>query len=122
MWRSPHTAKDRKVVVAAHFCEPHGNISEEGLIKIAQSDYHSVNYHSVNYNVEMDSGQIEKLLLSYNSEWFQAAAISCFGNGEWFDVVGYDGLTHEADSILKGDYIDHCGMPMTPFLKAFMIQ
>jgi hypothetical protein len=111
----PHTAKDPKV--AARFCEPYESLTAEGLIKMAQSDY-----HSVNYTVEMDSGKIEKLLLSYNSDWFRAAAISRFGHGEWYDIVGYDGLTQEADSILNGDYVEHCGMPMTPVLKEFLIQ
>jgi hypothetical protein len=111
----PHTAKDPKM--AARFCEPDGSISEAGLIKMAQADK-----NSVNYRVEMDSDQIEKLLLSYNSKWFRAAASTRFGQGKWFDIVGYDGLTHEADSILKGDYVDHCGMPMTPVLKEFLIQ
>jgi hypothetical protein len=70
----------------------------------------------------MDSDQIKKQLLSYNSKRFRAAASTRFGQGKWFTIVGYDGLTHEADSILKGDYVDHCGMPMTPVLKEFLIQ
>jgi hypothetical protein len=103
--------------VAARFCEIDGSLTAEGLQKMAQSDKHSVYYAT-----EMDSAAIDKALLQYGKGWFREAAKTDFGAGELYDMVGFDGLTQEADAILNGNWTDHMGMPMSPELTEFLKQ
>jgi hypothetical protein len=54
---------------------------------------------------------MEETLNAYNRSWFRQAADTPFGQGDLFQLVGFDGLTEEADAILRGDCIAYIGHP-----------
>ena len=102
--------------VAARYCAADGSISHATLIAMAQSDKFSVTYDTI-----LDCGVIEEELNRYNREWFRQAKDTPFGEGELFDLVGYDGLTETATSIMHGDCIDYLGIPgMSRSIKVFL--
>ena len=101
----PSGVKNHKV--ASRFCDQHGNVSQQQLIAMAQSDKTSVHYATI-----LDCDAIEAELTSYNREWFRQAKDTPFGQGELFDLVGYNGLTETATAIVNGDCVDHFGIPM----------
>ena len=109
----PSGIKNKKV--AAKYCEPDGSITRSALIKMAQSDKHSVEYTTL-----LDADAIEEELINCNREWFQQAAETPFGHGELFDMVGYSGLTDEADAIVEGDCIEYLGIPMSRESQVFL--
>ncbi|KAI2493431.1 hypothetical protein MHU86_21130 [Fragilaria crotonensis] len=84
----------RKPKVASKFCQPDGSLTKANLIQMAQSDKTSVEYTTI-----LDSEEIEHELMTYNRAWFRQAHETPFGHGELYDMVGYDGLTEEADNI-----------------------
>jgi hypothetical protein len=63
---------------------------------------------------------MEQTLNDYNRSWFRQAADTPFGHGDLFNLVGFEGLTEEADAILRGDCIDYMGIPMSNELKVFL--
>ncbi len=109
----PSGIKNKKV--AARFTNSDGTILPEQLIAMAQSDKTSVTYDTI-----LDCDTIETELLRYNREWFRQAKDTPFGHGELFHLVGYDGLTEEANSIISGTCISHLGIPMGRELQVFL--
>lgn len=101
--------------IAAKFCDPDGSISAEQLIAMAQFDKTSVAYDTL-----LDCEAIEAELMRYNRNWFRQASETPFGNGELYDLVGYDGLTEEATAIIDGDCIEYMGIPMSRELQVFL--
>ena len=101
--------------VAARFCQPDGSLLAENLISMAQADKHSVEFATI-----LDSETIEHELLTYNRDWFRQAKDTPFGHGELYDLVGYDGLTEEATSIVEGDCIAYMGRPISRELQVFL--
>jgi hypothetical protein len=63
----PSGIKNKKV--AARYCSADGRVTREQLIKMAQSDKHSVEYKTL-----LDVDDIEAELLRYNQEWFRQAS------------------------------------------------
>ena len=55
----------------------------------------------------LDCSTMEQTLNNYNQSWFRQAADTPFGHGNLFNLVGFEGLTEEADAILHGDCIDY---------------
>jgi len=74
---------------------------------MAKADKHSVNYETI-----LESDVMEKELREYNRQWFRQAHAIPFGHGELYDFVGFDGLTEQADAIIRGECISHMGIPM----------
>ena len=109
----PSGIKNKKV--AAKYCEPDGSITRPNLIKMAQSDKHSVEYTTL-----LDADAIEEELINYNRDWFKQAAETPFGHGELYDMVGYSGLTEEADVIVEGDCNEYLGIPMSRETQVFL--
>ena len=110
----PSGVKDPKV--AARFCSPDGSIDRNQLIKMTQSDKHSVEYKTV-----LDCDEIDNELLRYNGEWFRQASDTPFGNGALFDMLGFSGLTDEINAIIKGDCVAHLGgVPMSRKIETFL--
>jgi hypothetical protein len=104
----PSGIKSHKV--AAKFCDPDRSVDYLQLIQMATSDKYSVEYETT----ILDPAEIEEELLRYNRYWFRQAADTPFvGNGELFNLVGYLGLTEEADAIIEGDCVAHLGIPMS---------
>ena len=101
--------------VAAKYCKSDGSISHDTLIAMAQSDKLSVTYDTI-----LDCDAIEEELNRYNREWFRQASNTPFGSGELYDLVGYDGLTETATSIVNGDCIDYLGVPMSRPIQVFL--
>jgi hypothetical protein len=101
--------------VAAKYCQPDGTLSKANLIQMAQADKLSVEYKTL-----LDCDEIEHELLTYNRSWFRQAQDTPFGHGELYEMVGYDGLTEEADNIVSGFCIAHMGIPMTRELQVFL--
>ena len=108
-------AKATNAKVAARFCGPDGSVTPAQLIQMAQSDRHSVAYDTL-----LDCTDIEATLMDYNRQWFCQAAETPFGHGKLFDMVGFDGLTEEADAIISGECIAYMGIPVSPELQAFL--
>ena len=101
--------------VAARFCQPDGSLTQENLISMAQADK-----LSVDYEVILDSERIQEELLCYNRAWFRQAKDTPFGQGVLYDLVGYDGLTEEADAIISGTCMPYMGIPMSRELQTFL--
>ena len=101
--------------VAAKFSQADGSITKANLIAMAQADKHSVVYDTV-----LDSEEIENELMAYNRNWFRQASDTPFGHGDLYDMVGYDGLTEEADNIVAGFNIGYMGIPMCRELQVFL--
>jgi hypothetical protein len=103
--------KPKNPKVAARYCQPDGSVSNLDLISMAQADKTSVDYATI-----LDSEEIEHHLLTYNWNWFRQAKDTPFGQGELYELVGYDGLTEAANYIVDGDcmpsllYLDRCPM------------
>jgi hypothetical protein len=93
--------------IAARFCAPDGTLSKNQLIAMAKLDKDSVNYETI-----LESDVMEKELHAYNRQWFRQAHETPFKHGELFDFVGFDGLTEEADAIIRGECISHMGILM----------
>ena len=94
--------------IAARFCDPDGTLSKDQLIAMAKFD----KKNSVKYETILESDVMEKELHAYNRQWFLQAHETPFGHGELFDVVGFDGLTEQADAIVSKECISHMGIPM----------
>ena len=109
----PLGIKNQKV--AARFTNSDGTIAPEQLIAMAQSDKTSVTYATI-----LDCDTIERELLRYNHDWFRQAKDTPFGHGKLYDLVGYDGLTEEANSIVSGTCIQYLGLPMSRELQVFL--
>ena len=109
----PSGVKDKNI--AARYCSPDGSVNCAQMIKMAQSDKHSVEYKTI-----LDPDEINAELLRYNREWFRQAADTPFGYGELFDMVGFSGTTPEADAIINGDCIAHMGIPMSREIETFL--
>jgi hypothetical protein len=109
----PNKPKNPKV--AARYCQPDGSVSNLDLISMAQADKTSVEYATI-----LDSEEIEHHLLTYNWNWFRQAKDTPFGQGELYELVGYDGLTEAANYIVDGDCIDYMGIPMVRELRVFL--
>ena len=109
----PSGVKDKKV--AARFCSPDGTVNRSQLIKMAQSDKLSVEYKTL-----LDCDEIDAELLRYNRDWFRQASETPFGHGELFDMLGFSGLTDEANAIIEGDCIAHLGIPMSREIETFL--
>ena len=109
----PSGIKNKKV--ASRFCDEHGQVSPLQLIAMAQSEKNSVTYATI-----LDCDAIEEELARYNREWFRQAKDTPFGNGELFDLVGFDGLTEPATNIVEGECMDHMGIPMSRELQVFL--
>jgi hypothetical protein len=74
---------------------------------------------SVNYETILESDVMEKELHAYNRQWFRQAHETPFGHGDLFDFVGFDGLTEQADAIIRGECISHIGILMKRELQVF---
>jgi hypothetical protein len=74
----------------------------------------------VEYTTLLDADAIEEELINYNRDWFKQAAETPFGHGELYDMVGYSGLTDEADAIVEGDCIEYLGIPMSRETQVFL--
>jgi hypothetical protein len=61
----------------------------------------------VEYTTLLDADAIEEKLINYNCDWFRHAAETPFGHGKLYDMVGYAGLTDEADAIVEGNCIEY---------------
>ena len=109
----PSGIKDKKV--SARFANKDGTLRPEHLIAMAQADKHSVTYDTI-----LDRASIEQELLRYNITWFRQAADTPFGHGELFNLLGYDGLTAEADAIVSGTCIPYMGIQMSRELQIFL--
>ena len=95
--------------VAARHCSPDGSLSpDHQLNAMAQADKYSVEYKTL-----LDADAIEEELLRYNHNWFRQPADTPFDSGELFDMVGFSGLTAEADAIVECNCIEYLGIPMT---------
>ena len=105
----------KNLAVAAKFCDAEGYVSPAQLIAMAQSDKTSVEYETI-----LDCAAIEDELTRYNRNWFRQAKDTPFGQGELFDLVGYDGLTPQATSIVDGGNLDDFGIPMKRELRVFL--
>jgi hypothetical protein len=92
--------------IAARFCAPDGTLSRTQLIAMAKFDKDSVNYETI-----LVSDVMEKELHAYNRQWFRQAHETPFGHGKLFDFVGFDGLTEQADAIIRGECIIPYGYP-----------
>ena len=90
-------------------------VSPSQLIAMAQYDKTSVEYDNV-----LDCAAIEAELMRNNRNWFRQAKDTPFGQGELFDLVGYDGLTTQATSIVEGGNLDDLGIPMSRELSVFL--
>jgi hypothetical protein len=101
--------------IAARFCDPDGTLSKDQLIAMAKFDRKSVNYKTI-----LESDAMEKELRTYNHQWFRQAHETPFGNGKLFDLVGFDGLTEQADAIISGECISHMGIPMNREFQVFL--
>ncbi len=101
--------------MAARFSLKDGTILPEHLIAMAQADKHSVTYDTI-----LDCDTIETELLRYNRTWFRQATDTPFGHGELFQLLGHDGLTEEANSIVSGTCIPYMGIPMSRELQVFL--
>jgi hypothetical protein len=99
----------------ARFCAPDGTLSKTQLIAMAKFDKDSVNYETI-----LESDVMEKELHTYNCQWFWQAHETPFGHGKLFDFVGFDGLTEQADAIIRGECISHMGIPMNRELQVFL--
>ena len=100
---------------ASRFTNPDGTITRDQLWDLARSDKNAVGYETI-----LDCSTMEKTLNEYNRSWFRQAADTPFGHGDLYNLVGFDGLTEEADAILNGDCIDYMGIPMSNELKVFL--
>jgi hypothetical protein len=100
---------------ASRFANTDGTITRDQLWALARSDKNAVGYETI-----LDCSTMEKTLNEYNRSWFRQAADTPFGHGDLYNLVGFDGLTEEADAILKGDCIDYMGIPMSTELKVFL--
>ena len=109
----PSGIKDSKV--AARFTNADGTLLPEHLIAMAQADKSSVTYDTI-----LDCDRIEQELLRYNRKWFRQAAETPFGHGELFQLLGYDGLTAEADAIISGTCIPYMGLQTSRELQIFL--
>jgi hypothetical protein len=109
----PSGVKDVKV--AARFSLEDGTILPEHLIAMAQADKHSVMYDTI-----LDCNTIETELLRYNRTWFRQTTDIPFGHGKPFQLLGYNGLTEEANSIVSGTRIPYMGIPMSRELQTFL--
>ena len=109
----PSGVKDAQV--AARYCAPGGTVSQAQLIQMAQADKYSVEYTTI-----LDYDAIEDELLQYNQAWFRQAADTPFGHGDLFDMVGYSGITDEADAIIEGDCVEYLGLPMSHKIQVFL--
>ena len=109
----PVSPKDPKV--AARFCAPDGSLSKHQLIAMAKFDKGSVNYETI-----LESNVMEKELHAYNRQWFWQANETPFGHGELYDFVAFDGLTEQADAIIRGECISYMGIPMNRELQVFL--
>jgi hypothetical protein len=76
--------------------------------------------HSVTYNTILDRACIEQELFRYNRTWLRQAADMPFGHGELFTLLGYDGITAEADAIVSGTCIPYTGFPLSRELQIFL--
>jgi hypothetical protein len=101
---------------ASRFSNSDGTLTRDQLWALARSDKNAVAYKTI-----LDCNTMETILNEYNRSWFRQAADTPFGQeGELFHLVGFDGLTEEADAILRGDCIDYMGIPMSNELKVFL--
>jgi hypothetical protein len=89
---------------ASRFSSPDGSLTRDQLWALARSDKNAVAYDTV-----LDCSTMEQTLNDYNRSWFRQAADTPFGHGDLFNLVGFEGLTEEADAILRGDCIDYMG-------------
>ena len=59
--------------------------------------------------------------MTYNQIWFLQAAQTPFGHGEFYEMMGVDGLTKEADAIiLISTFLDSIGVPMSPEIATLL--
>ena len=100
---------------ASRFSNPDGSITRNQLWNLARSDKNAVGYETI-----LDCVTMEKTLNEYNRSWFRQAADTPFGHGDLYNLVGFDGLTEEADAILNGECIDYMGIPMSKELQVFL--
>ena len=101
--------------LAARFCDADGHVSPQQLIAMAQFDKTSVEYDTI-----LDCDEIEAELMRYNRAWFRQAKDTPFGQGDLFNLVGYDSLTEEAEAIVAGKDLDDLGLPMQRELRVFL--
>jgi hypothetical protein len=100
---------------AARFSNPDGTLTRDQLWALARSDKNAVAYETV-----LDCSTMEQTLNDYNRSWFRQASNTPFGHGDLFKLVGFEGLTEEADAILSGECINYMGIPMSKELTAFL--
>ena len=79
---------------------------------MAQFDKTSVEYETI-----LDCAEIEEELTRYNRNWFRQAKDTPFGQGELYDLVGYDGLTPQATAIVDGDNLNTFGIQIKRELR-----
>jgi hypothetical protein len=97
------------------FPTPTGSLLENQLWALARSDKNAVAYETI-----LDCATMENTLNAYNRSWFRQASDTPFGHGDLFKMVGFEGLTEEADAILNGECIEYMGIPMSNELKVFL--
>jgi Reverse transcriptase (RNA-dependent DNA polymerase) len=100
---------------ASRFSNSDRTLTRDQLWALARSDKNAVAYETI-----LDCATMEDTLNDYNRSWFRQAADTPFGHGDFFNLVGFDGLTEEADAILNGDCIEYMGIPMSNELKVFL--
>jgi hypothetical protein len=100
---------------ASRFSNLDRTLTRDQLWALARSDKNAVAYETI-----LDCATMENTLNAYNRSWFRQAADTPFGHGDLFNLVGFDGLTEEADAILKGECIEYMGIPMSNELKVFL--
>jgi hypothetical protein len=109
----PTHATNKKA--ASRFSNPDGTLTRDQLWALARYDKTAVAYQTI-----LDCTQMEATLNEYNRSWFRQASDTPFGHGDLYNLVGFEGLTEEADAILNGECMDYMGIPMSNELKTFL--